>query len=397
MGDAQINSDTRDLADAWTALTARIGDLSRLLDDADSDATRSEGVRYLLRFLAAGIRVCVELDDTHTPTLGPMVEPGMTWGLDNPDCLYRNTRIDPTGDYRIRGTRGTACHLEIQVNTGHFGDGDFAGWKAVSSITGDDLEVADDGSFEITLSAREPTSGAWLTLDEHASFVLVRQYFADWEHEAPAHLVIERTDRSGPPEPLSPSDIADRIALLGQWLAVGGSCWQALSAGIRGAPVGEIQPFVPPASASGLKGLAYGFGPWRCGPDEAVIVELTPPPCRLWGLSLCDRWWQSIDFAERQSSLNQTQACLDAEGRFVGVISHRDPGIVNWLDPGAETEGSLAVRYLFGDALPPATLRTVPFADLEHEMPNSLARIDAVGRHAALALRRAAVLRRFGR
>jgi hypothetical protein len=393
-------SEDPDLRAAWAALTERIDGLSGLLTDADSDTTQAEGVRYLLRFLGAGIRVCAELDDTTTPTLGAMVEPGMTWGLDNPDCLYRYTRIDPAGTYRIHGTRGTACHLEIQVNTGHFGDGDFAGWTAVASVTGDDLVLDTEGRFELVLSPGEPGAGETgrrLALDGTASFVLVRQYFADWEEERPAHLVIERTDRAGPPAPVSPRQIDARLALLAQWLEVGGDCWQALSAGIRTAPVGEIRPFVPPASASGLKGLAYGFGPWRCGADEAVIVEVTPPPCRLWGLSLCDRWWQSIDFAERQSSLNQTQGVLDRSGRFVGVISRTDPGIVNWLDPGGETEGTLAVRYLLGDALPPATLRTVRLQDLADELPADTARIDPAGRDAALRRRREAVLARFGR
>jgi hypothetical protein len=326
-----------------------------------------------------------------------MVEPGMTWGLDNPDCLYRITRIDPAGRYRLHGTRGTACHLEIQVNTGHFGDGNVGGWTAVSSITGDELTVAADGSFAVALAPDPPPTGDWLALDETAGFLLVRQYFADWERERPAHLVVERTDRAGPPEPLTSGGIDARLALLGQWLELGGTAWQALSAGIRSQPPGEIRPFVPPASASGLKGLAYGFGAWRCGPDEAVLVEVTPPPCRLWGLSLCDRWWQSIDFAERQSSINQTQATLDGAGRFVGVISHRDPGVVNWLDPGGETEGTLAVRYLFADALPPVTLRTVPLGDLARHLPDDQLTIDPGARLAAGRRRRAAVLRRFGR
>ena len=80
-----------------------------------------------------------------------------------------------------------------------------------------------------------------------------------------------------------------------------------------------------------------------------MILELTPPPCRLWGLSLCDRYWQSIDFAARQSSLNSCQATLTDDGRFVGVISHDDPGVANWLDPAGHTEGTFAVRYLFGE------------------------------------------------
>ena len=59
----------------------------------------------------------------------------MTWGLDNPDCLYGYTRIRGDARYRITGTRGSARHLEFQVNTGHQSDGDIGGWKAVSALS----------------------------------------------------------------------------------------------------------------------------------------------------------------------------------------------------------------------------------------------------------------------
>ena len=57
----------------------------------DPDAARTirstppKGLRYLLRFLAAGITVCVEHDDTETPEFGRMIENRVSWGLDNPD------------------------------------------------------------------------------------------------------------------------------------------------------------------------------------------------------------------------------------------------------------------------------------------------------------------------
>jgi hypothetical protein len=191
--------------------------------------------------------------------------------------------------------------------------------------------------------------------------------------------------------------MAARLGLLCDWLDVGLSCWDAISEGILGAPVGDITPFLPPDEASGLKGQAYGMGPWRCEPGEAVVLELAPPACLMWGLSLCDRFWQSIDFADRQSSINSAQAALSPNGSFVGVIAHDDPGVANWLDPGTETEGTLAVRYLRSEAVPPVRYRTVPLADLDVSLPHGVPRITPDERRAVLGRRKRAVARRYRR
>jgi hypothetical protein len=148
-----------------------------------------------------------------------------------------------------------------------------------------------------------------------------------------------------------------------------------------------------------MKGQAYGMGSWRCGPDEAVVLELDPPTCRMWGVSLCDRWWQSIDFDRRQSSLNDSQADLDADGRFVAVISHDEPGVANWLDPGGHTAGTLALRYLFPDPpddLPPLQQRQVARADLDAVLDPGVVRVAPDERSRRLADRQRAVGRRFG-
>lgn len=409
-----------DALDRWDALVAQLAGLRALVEEeggADDPRVAAEGVRYLLRFLAAGIDVCVEHDDVLVPAFTHSIEDRRSWGLDNPDCLYTYTRVAGDGVYRVHGTRGTAAHLELQVNTGHQGDGNFAGWGAVAAISGDDLPDAGDGTFEVVLGGGPDevaallggrTPAVHLPLGEEASFLLVRQYFGDWAAETPAGLAIDRLEGPLPAPALSADVLGERLALLGGWLDTGLGCWAALSRGIRGGPggarpTGDVTPFLPPASASGLKGQAYGFGGFRCAPDEAVLLELDPPACRLWSVSLCDRWWQSIDFADRQSSLNGHQAVLDPDGRFRAVLCHDDPGLANWLDPGGETEGTIALRYLFApdqeppDPLPTLRARTVPRADLAAHLAPDAPRVTAAERRAALVRRRLGVARRYRR
>lgn len=229
---------------AWSMLVDRIAKAGELVwDPADpnKNTMTAEGMRYLLRFLAAGISLCIEHDDRDTPELGRMIEDRMSWGLDNPDTLYTYTRVRGDAEYRIVGTRGTARHIEFQVNTGHYSDGDFTGWQAVSALPGDDVIAADDGSFEISLGrARQP--GNWMALNDDASFLLIRQYFDDWENERPWELAVERTDDTLPPAPLTDDVMAARLGLLLDWLDIGLHCWEAISAGILGSPVGDFTP-----------------------------------------------------------------------------------------------------------------------------------------------------------
>src|SRR5262245_7027077 len=184
----------------WQALGAALRDAGRLVaaeGAPDSPRDRAEGYRYLTRFLAAGVASCVAHADPDQPVFGRMIDPAMPWGLDNPDCLYLQAAVRGGDRYRIHGHRGSAHHLDVQVNFGPFALGEIASSGTIDSIDGQHLVIAPDGSLEITLSEEE-REGNHLRLAPNAGFVLVRQYFADWEHERPADLWIEREGAEGP-------------------------------------------------------------------------------------------------------------------------------------------------------------------------------------------------------
>ena len=109
-------------------------------------------------------------------------------------------------------------------------------------------------------------------------------------------------------------------------------------------------------------------------------------------------WWRgrstdrmlfnAVDFVYRQSSLNGHQAIVDADGRFRAVISVRDPGLHNWLDPGDTTRGMLIGRWYGCDSLPTPSLRRVKFAELDRHLPVGQPKIGAEQRSAQLRARR---------
>jgi hypothetical protein len=387
---------------AWKELVAALARAERLVlgpGAPGSPRDRAEGFRYLLRFFAAGHLLCVEHADPDHPTFGRMVDPAWQWGLDMPDCLYLYAPLRGDAAYRIWGRRGSANHVDFQVNWGHFALGDLAQWGTIASASGDQLELWPDGRFELWLGG-EQRSRSWLPVAPNAEFLLVRQYFADWERERPADLSIERLGAAGPPPAPRSDQIAARIERLVQWLDRGGALWERMSRGfVEGMAANTVLMMQPAASGerTGLRGQAYGMGNFHCAPDEAVIVRFTPPPCRHWSVSLANHWWESMDFASRQTSLNHSQARLDADGAFRGVIAHADPGVPNWLDCAGYEKGTLALRFLLADAAPEVRIERVPLAQLASRLAPGTPRVTPAERAAGLARRRSAALRRYRR
>jgi hypothetical protein len=385
----------------WQELCDTLRDASHLVlgEGAPDDAVdRAEGFLYLTRLLANGINVCVELADPDHPEFGRMIEFPSRWGLDSPDCLYLYASVRDGARYRLFGRPGGANHLDIQVNFGHFASGDIASWGTVASLSGPQLERGPDGTIEVAIGG-EPRDRNWLPLAPDAEFLLVRQYFADWENEPPADLYVERTDATGAVPRLHPDELLRRLDRLRDWMTRGGALWDAMSRGMLGLPPNHVIFHQADASAerAGLRGQAYGMGNFTCAPDEAVVVEFTPPPCRHWSVSLADRWWESIDYASRQSSLNGHQARLDGDGVFRGVIAHADPGVANWLDTAGHERGTLAIRFLLPETETHPRLRAVKLVDLSSSLPADTPRVSPAQRAATLSARRRAVWRRFRR
>jgi hypothetical protein len=385
---------------SWEALCDALRRAGRLVlgGAAGSERDRAEALRYLTRFLASGVAVCVEHADAEQPEFCRMIEASAKWGLDMPDCLYLFAPVREGASYRIHGSRGSANHFDVQVNAGHFASGDIASWSTLASAQGDALAAGRDGAFELRLGG-ERRAGNWLPVGPGAEFVLIRQYFADWERERPAELAIER-EGGGPPAPApTGAQMEARLARLAEWLTRGGALWDRMARGLLALPPNTLAFHDPGAAGAraGLAGQAYGMGHFACRPGEAVLLEFPVPRCRHWSVSLADRCFASLDYATRQSSLNGHQAAVDDDGVFRAVIARDDPGVANWLDPAGYEDGILAVRFLLAERAPTPTLSALPLAELGARLPAKTRRVTPAERLDALLARQRAVWRRFRR
>jgi hypothetical protein len=383
----------------WRELCATLEQARTKLRDPsfpDTPADRAEYLRYLLRFFASGIATCVEHADPDHPEFTRMMDLNRRWGLDSPDHLYLFATIRGDAEYLVSGDPGSANLLDIQVNAGHFALGAVGALKTISSITGDQLARQPDGGVTLRLGGpKQP--GNWLALAPEARFVQVRQVFADWEHERPAELRIERVGGAVLRPRLDAEPLTERIELLQSWLERGGALWRDMSKVMLAQKPNTL--LIPPLDQSnahaGLRGQAYGMGNFCCDPGEAVIFECRPPRCRHWSVSLASWWWEAIDFTTRQSSLNHAQARLDGDGVFRGVIAHEDPGVPNWLDTAGHERGTLIARFVMAQQAPQIQTRRVQLAALPGELPADTPRVSAAERETSLARRRRAVWQRF--
>ena len=139
------------------------------------------------------------------------------------------------------------------------------------------------------------------------------------------------------------------------------------------------------------------WGSWELDVDDALVIEVAPPDALYWSVTLGNYWWETLDYANHQSSLNGAQAVLDADGVFRAIVAHRDPGVANWLDTVGHRQGPMIFRWLrAADAPVPAT-RVVPLADLDAVLPADTVRVHPASRRQTIAARRAGVRRRFAR
>ncbi|MEE3754960.1 DUF1214 domain-containing protein [Mycobacterium intracellulare] len=373
----------------WQAFTEAVANLSTFVyqnDKVDGPLLRAEGIRYLTRLMQSAIMMTVEGWDFDYPWLIKFISPYMQYGIPATDCCYHTAAVHGDGVYRIYGSRGSARLFDVETRSGHTAH--LAQWTVVDRKS--EFDVADDGTIEIVLSATEQP-GNWVRIAEGPGSIILRQYYCDWDTEEPADLVIEKDGVAYPPPPLRSAESADRLQLLIDWIRnVPAACKLAVD-----------EYFTAPADTLKFVGiefawadLVYGKGIYRCRPDEAVIIEVTPPNAAYWQYQLTSHFWEALDWNLRQTSLNGHQAVLDDDGVFRAVIAHQDPGYANWLDAGGHTVGLITARYYKADSVPLPTIRTVPLASLAEELPASTKTVSAAERQESIRRRARSVWRR---
>jgi hypothetical protein len=301
-----------------------------------------------------------------------------TWLGPCPDFRYRFGFIDGTQTYRIWGRRSNTRFLDLHLGPWP-GAQEYSEYKKLPT-TGypvDQMQLEADGSFEIVASPN-PQKGNWIKLDpaQERMFINVREAFYDWAHDRPSLLRIERIGAT-PPRPLQYDEAqfikymehaARFVKIIIDDFAVAGfdHTWKRTQ--------GQVNTFVYADMADsngGNHAARYCTMVYEVGPDDALVIELEVPTSKYWGFCLMDRYLTTTDYMYHQSSLNGHQVRRDGDGKVRFVLSEKDPGVPNWLDP-VETVplGYLLFRQYFQtSAVPVPTVKKVRIDEVRKHLP----------------------------
>ena len=251
--------------------------------------------------------------------------------------------------------------------------------------------------MDLILSA-EPHEGNWLAIAENATALVVRHFFYDWDTEVASSLSIERIGAKGERAARPTED--PRAAVARQLIALGDFVVANLEFFLQFSRPETPNTFLPPLDGTAMGAAAENrpvIGSWELAPDEALVVEVSPPQGLYWSYSLGNPWWETIDYGAHQSSLNGHQATVDDDGVLRTVIAHEDPGVTNWLDTARHSAGPIILRCVRTETAPVPTMRLVKFSDIEDSLPMRTHRVTTQERRATMAARRLAVSKRFCR
>jgi hypothetical protein len=373
--------------------------LARLPAEQRNDPQiQAEVGRLALSALTAAAIDALASDPDH-PVFLPQINNYITTGQPNADTNYRSAKIAPGGTYRLRGKRGSMRQVRI-AEVGprpkqNDGAANLGAPRPVHDLN--ELNVDADGRYDVVLSAARPQgyAGNWWQLDPTTDMLLVRMVGSDWDREVEPTLSIDRLDvpaaRARVPAPVLEQKLrsipaaADFIAPLladrPQKLRAEGYLNK-----LKGVDLSHL---------GGLAGQFYYEGAYDLKDDEALILE-TPVPekCAYRSLILTNDIYETTDWYNSHSSLNGSQAPVDADGLLRIVVAARDPGVPNWLDTAGYASGVIQGRWLDCSSQPVPTVKKVLLKDVRKSLPAATPKITPQERDKQVRDRRAALQQR---
>jgi len=310
----------------------------------------------------------------------------------NPDNVYLRATIDPSETYRVWSDDVTG--MREGIFSLHEGDMQRGEYGVYSERTLGELE-RDGARLEIVVSPDEHP-GNWMPTRPEARLFMLRVYVDDWSRDVVPTFHIERTSTGGSPSPPPPTPerIAAALDRSMHWLATSIPYWKVYldDTFARGVP-----NHLAPARAvpGGADHLRYGSGVWELADDEVLLIACDVPDADYWGWTIHTApWFESGDYANRQTSLSGRGLYVDDDHRVRLVLAHHDPGVPNWIDTEGRRRGLLVYRLVGARSGVEPAAEVVGADELRARLPPRHPVVTTDERRVALRARRASVARR---
>jgi hypothetical protein len=303
-----------------------------------------EGYRMLTRLLRGALEERLEWANARHPTLINTCHETIKIVAENPDNIYLGCKLRGDCDYRISGTRGEAKWISFNTFPGGgFGGG---GRGTGTTLHEEQLAIDPDGRFEVILSQREHP-GNWLRLEPDTASLTIRQTFLRKGRDRPAELRIERINAAPDAPPVLTADVFERVLAAcvshARIMTRIGAEWAERNAArpnvFWDAQQDDTRKFMDPQ-------IQWQMAYLKLQPDEALVVEFTPPSCDYWMIALHNHWTETLDYRYHTVALNCATARAAADGSIRCVVAHRDPGAPNWLDLAGHVNAVLGIRWV---------------------------------------------------
>jgi hypothetical protein len=355
----------------------------------------AESMRLLLSGLARASSDALVGDRRH-PVFVPELNIAQNIFQPNADTIYKSCLIERGGSYLLKGDRGTTRMMILAqmgpdtLRTGKhhpvLGQGNF-----------DDLEIDSEGNFEVVISPEKPADheGDWWPLNASCEKFMIRIVSCDWGGEREPRFGIARLDVD---EAKGRPSIDALHHAFGEMAGITAVCALAFPTHVQELRdqgfLNALKVF-DVSQMSGLQGQSYYEGAYELADDEALITEVKiPESYKYWSIILTNELYETTDWYNNQSSLNDTQGVVDSDGVFRTVISARDPGVHNWLDTAGYKSGAVQGRWFGATATPNPNMRKVKLVDVTKQLPPRTRLVALEERAVALRNRRIAAQKR---
>lgn len=293
--------------------------------------------------------------------------PGSRWGIDNPDSVYRVIPISGDERYVIRG----------RVSDPRLVENYFTLWdpsmKTVGLLNGKDLEVDEHGCFEITVDG-SPAEGRrnHVQAPPESHEFYIRDVIARWGEDRVNELSIERLGPAPSRPPFSEAENLERIRHYMQRWATETTRWNRQAMDL---PANRFDFTIDRDSDGALRNQIYIMSYFKLpDADTAMVLEVNLGGADYFIAPITNIWGTTNQITDRTGCMNRHQALANPDGTLTFVLSMRDPGVHNWLDPSDLEEGILTLRWAeFAGGEPGADLgvkqKLVPLSEVLDHVP----------------------------
>ena len=397
--------DVKQIDTAWQQFIDSLVNSGKLVRDqpfSNTVVNRFEGYRAALAITSVGYANLM-FPNADSPEYIPDFGPLVNYCAPSPDYKYGIFHLNPEATYRVRGFRGDAEFIDLQQQAGWYGHtSDKKQVKTLVNITFAEIDSGLDknGNYDFVLSTERPKNyaGPRWKLEEGANALFIREFFIDYNTKPRAATFhIDRIDQTAnASSTIKEADEAVfRLASMARMHDYLNLCLRMGSAFPKSDNEFREERY---DEGAGQINQRYFQARYNIEPDEALVIEWTVPnQCMFWSFSLYNDYWQVLNYGNRQTHLNSSMVNIGDDGVATMIVSHRDPGVNNWIDVDGHNTGILLGRAkICGKASVPR-LEVLSFDQLQKAVLPGMKAVSTKMRKAQLSERREHYLHRYSR